>query len=105
MGAISLSAKDGYGDMVLLSRVSHETKRMDMEVCISLDGGVSFSDTFQLMVGDAMPGYSDLCIIEEAEPVVGLLHCRNNHVLFSRISLQTLTGGKYENTSRNCWLQ
>ena len=105
MGAISLSAKVGFEDMVLLSRVGHESKRMDMEIRISLDGGENFSDTFRLMAGDAMPGYSDLCIIGEEEPMLGLLHCRNNHVFFSRISLQTLTGGKYDNTSRTCWLQ
>lgn len=105
LGAISLSAKEGYEDMVLISRVSDPAKRLDMEIRISLDGGETFTDTFQLMPGDAMPGYSDMCIIEEKVPVVGLLHCRNNHVMFSRISLQTLTGGKYDNTSRNCWLQ
>lgn len=105
VGAVSLSGKDGYGDMVLLSRCSDPGKRLDMEILISLDGGETFTDTFKLMAGDVMPGYSDLCVIYEDAPVVGLLHCRNNHVLFSRISLQTLTGGKYENTSRNCWLQ
>jgi len=105
IGTISLCAKEGYEDMVLISRVSDPAKRLDMEIRISRDGGKTFPDTFRLMPGDAMPGYSDMCIIEEDVPVVGLLHCRNNHVLFSRISLQTLTGGKYENTSRNCWLQ
>ena len=90
---------------MLLSRIGDPEKRLDMEMRISLDGGVSFTDTFKLMAGDAMPGYSDLCVIEEEQPVIGLLHCRNNHVMFSRISLQTLTGGKYDNTSRNCWPQ
>lgn len=105
IGAISLAAKNGYEDMVLLSRIGDPEKRLDMEMRISLDGGVSFTDTFMLMAGDAMPGYSDLCVIEEEQPVIGLLHCRNNHVMFSRISLQTLTEGKYDNTSRNCWPQ
>ena len=106
VGAIGLAApKKGYEDMVLLSRVGDEEKRINMEIRISYDGGESFPDVFYLMQGDAMPGYSDMCIIEEEEPVIGLLHCRHNHVFFSRISLQTLTGGKYENTTRNCWLQ
>lgn len=105
VGAIGLSAKEGYEDMVLLSRVGDEEKRINMEIRISYDGGETFPDVFYLMRGDAMPGYSDMCILEEEEPVVGLLHCRHNHVFFSRISLQTLTGGKYENTTRNCWLQ
>ena len=105
VGVIGLSAKEGYEDMVLLSRVGDEEKRINMEIRISYDGGESFPDVFYLMQGDAMPGYSDLCIIEEEEPVIGLLHCRHNHVFFSRISLQTLTGGKYENTTRTCWLQ
>ena len=74
--------------------------RRDMEIRISYDGGKSFPDFFSLMQGDAMPGYSDMCIIDEDEPLIGFLHCRNNHVLFSRISLQTLTGGRYDNTSR-----
>ena len=91
--------------MVIMSRVAQLEKRRDMEIRISYDGGRSFTDTFSLMPGDAMPGYSDLCVIYEDEPIVGLLHCRNNHVMFSRISLQTLTGGKYENTSRSVWLK
>lgn len=103
-GAVSVTGKGGYEDMVLISRVSGLRKRENMEVLISLDGGESFVDRMALPEGDAMPGYSDLCVLEEDEPVVGLLHCRNNHVLFSRISLQTLTGGKYENTSRRVWL-
>ncbi len=105
IGVISVRGKEEYENMVLMSRVSHLDKRRDMEIRISCDGGKSFPDAFALMQGDAMPGYSDMCIIDEGEPVVGLLHCRNNHVLFSRISLQTLTGGRYDNTSRSVWLK
>lgn len=105
IGLTSLSFGEDYGDMILLSRVGHETKRMDMEILYSLDGGKSFPGCFYLLPGDTMPGYSDLCIIADGEPIIGLVHCRNNHVLFSRISLQTLTGGKYDNTTRSVWLQ
>lgn len=96
--------KDGYENMVLVSRVSEKERRWNMEILISYDGGVTFPDKMALPEGDVMPGYSDMCTIEEDEPVVGLIHCRNNHVLFSRISLQALTGGKYENTKRSVWL-
>lgn len=104
-GLLSLCANGEYADTVLFSRISSTEKkqRRDMEICISTNGGRTFSDTFRLPVGDAMPGYSDLCLIDGDEPVVGLVHCRHNHVLFSRISLQTLTGGKYEHTVRHVW--
>lgn len=105
VGVVSFQGKEGYGNMVLMSRVSQVDLRRDMEIRISYDGGKSFPDTFSLMHGDAMPGYSDMCIIDGEEPVIGLLHCRNNHVLFSRISFQTLTGGRYDNTSRSVWLK
>lgn len=103
-GAISIWTKDNFDNMVLVSRISTIDKRHNMEILISTDGGKTFTDRMTLPEGDAMPGYSDLCVIDEDEPVVGLLHCRASHVLFSRISLQTLTAGKYENTSRSCWL-
>ncbi|MBR2615592.1 MAG: exo-alpha-sialidase [Clostridia bacterium] len=105
LGLTSLSAKVEYEDLVLLSRVSHPTARRDLEILLSRDGGRSFSERFALMPGDAMPGYSDLCVIEEEEPVIGLLHSRDNHVLFSRISLQTLTGGAFDGTTRSVWLE
>lgn len=105
MGVLQVRGKEGFSDMVLVSRVSHPDKRHNMEIRISYDGGEHFDDTLLLMPGDAMPAYSDLCLMEEGDPVVGLLHCRNNHILFSRISLQTLTQGKYENTSRTVWLK
>jgi hypothetical protein len=105
MGVISLKDKEGYDDMLLISRISTLDARRDMAIEISYDGGESFADRFELMHGDAMPGYNDLCIINDGENTVGLLHCRNNHVLFSRISIQTLTGGKYDNTSRSVWLK
>ena len=103
-GAVSVSGKSGYEDMVLMSRPSCTEKRHDMEILLSTDGGRTFPGHCALPRGDAMPGYSDLCVIQEKEPVIGLLHCRCNHVLFSRISLQTVTGGQYEGTSRDVWL-
>jgi len=103
-GAVGVCGHQGYEDMVLVSRVSEGAHRWNMEILISLDGGHTFPDKMSLPVGDAMPGYSDLCVIEEEEPIIGLIHCRYNHVLFSRISLQTLTAGRYEHTSRNVWL-
>lgn len=101
---VSLSAGGGYEDTVLFSHVSHTDKRADMEILISCDGGRSYDDRLRLMQGDAMPGYSDMCIILEGEPLVGIVHVRHNHVLFSRISMQTLTGGRYEDTTRNVWI-
>lgn len=103
-GAVSLSGKAGWEDMTLVSRVSAVERRWNMEILISTDGGRTFPERFCAPPGDAMPGYSDLCVLHEEEPVVGWLHCRNNHVLFSRISLQTLTGGRYEQTGRKVWL-
>jgi len=105
LGAVSFKGKNGFENTVLISRVSHETLRNNMEILISSDGGEHFSDRFSLMTGDVMPGYSDLCVLEEEEPVIGLVHCRHNHVLFSRISLQSLTCGKYERADRFVWLQ
>ena len=105
IGVVSLCEKGICENMLLMSRVSHTDKRRDMEIRISYDGGQSFPDAFALMKGDAMPGYSDLCVICESEPIVGMVHCRNNHVLFSRISLQTLTGGKLDRTTRSVWLE
>ncbi len=88
---------------VIFSHISRLDERRDIEILISADGGTSYSDAFKLMQGDAMPGYSDLCVIDDV--TVGLLHARNNHVLFSRISLETLTGGKYDGVTRNVWLK
>lgn len=101
---VSLDAGGNYQDTVLFSHPSRTDARADMEVLISRDGGVTFDDKLSLMTGDAMPGYSDMCIIKEGDPVVGLVHARSNHVLFSRISMQTLTNGKYEKTERNVWI-
>ncbi len=102
-GCIGLQAGNGYQNTVLVSHVSDTQKRRDMEICISTDGGESFTDAFRLPPGDVMPGYSDLCLLDVTEPTVGLVHCRDSHVLFSRISLQALTGGKFENTTRSVW--
>lgn len=103
-GVTPIRGKAGYEDALLMSRVSWLERRRDMEILISMDGGRTFSGRMALMPGDVMPGYSDLCAIGEEEPVVGLIHARDNHVLFSRISMQALTGGKYENTRRTVWL-
>ena len=108
LGMISEFEDERIGDLVLISHVSDPEKRRDMEICISQDGGKTFPHRFPLKKGDAMPGYSDLSLIldrDEALPTVGLLHCRNNHVLFSRISLQTLTDGRLDGTSRRVWLK
>ena len=105
VGLIGLQDKEGYDDMVLMARITTIDTRGNIRIEISYDGGESFADGFDLMRGDAMPGYNDLCIINDGENPLGLLHCRNNHVLFSRISMQTLTGGKYDNTSRSVWLK
>ena len=104
-GMISLRGKGAYEDTVLFSHISNTDphERRDMEIGISTDGGKTFPNRFALPVGDAMPGYSDLCVIEGDEPTVGLVHCRYNHVLFSRISMQTLTGGAYSGTTRSVW--
>ncbi len=91
------------GKTVLFSHISRLDARRDMEILISYDCGNTYPDSFKLMVGDAMPGYSDLCVIDDV--TVGLLHARNNHVLFSRISLETLTGGKYDGVTREVWLK
>lgn len=104
-GLACFSGKPGYEDMVLISRVGQRKCRRDMEILISADGGSTFAERMALPPGDVMPGYSDLCVIEEEEPVIGLLQCRENHVLFARISMQALTGGKWEDTQRKVWLQ
>lgn len=102
-GLTSFSASENWEDLVLISRIHDVERRFDMELLLSRDGGNTFPVHMALPAGDVMPGYSDLCVIAEEEPVVGLLHCRFNHVLFSRVSLQTITGGSYENTKRNVW--
>ena len=101
-GVVSFNAGPGYEDTLLVSRVTSMVKRFNMEILISRDGGISFESVMELPHGDAMPGYSDLTIMPDG--VVGLLHCRCNHVLFSRISMQALTGGKFENSTRKVWM-
>lgn len=103
-GAIRVCGKGEWANTVLISRISEMERRWNTEILISTDGGETFPMRFALPSGDAMPGYSDLCVLEGDEPVIGLVHCRYNHVLFSRISMQALTGGKYENTQRTVWL-
>lgn len=103
-GVESLPGENGGEDLLLVSRISMLEKRRDMEILISADGGRTFTGRMALPAGDAMPGYSDLCVIREDEPVVGLLHCRSSHVLFSRISMDALTGGRSEGVARSVWL-
>lgn len=103
-GAIGVQDKGPYEDMVLISRISALRERRDMEIQISLDGGSSFPTRMALPPGSAMPGYSDLCVWNEGEAVIGLVHCRSDHVLFSRISVQALTNGEYDGVRRNVWL-
>lgn len=103
-GVMTCSGKPGWEDVLCFSRISWTEKRRDMEVLYSLDGGRSFAGRMALPAGDAMPGYSDLCRLEDDAPLLGLLHCRNNHVLFSRISLEALTAGRYDGSSRKVWL-
>lgn len=99
-GLAGASCKNGYEDLVVLSRPSGLPRRENMELLFSTDGGRTFTGRMALPAGDAEPGYSDLTVLREEEPVLGLLHCRFNHVLFSRVSLQTLTGGSFEGTKR-----
>jgi sialidase-1 len=91
-GLISLPSLENNGQTVLLSRVSRPEKecRRDMELCISHDGGNTFPGHLPLPTGDARPGYSDLCALDDG-PAVGLLHCHEGEVLFTRIPLQALT--------------
>ena len=100
-GLASMAGKAGFEDLVVLSRVSGMQRRENMELLVSADGGRSFTWRMALPQGDAEPGYSDLTVLREEEPVLGLLHCRFNHVLFSRVSLQALTSGRYEGTKRS----
>ncbi len=99
-GLVSLAGKSGYEDLVVLSRPSRLDRREDTELLWSLDGGRTFTGRMALPAGEDGPGYSDLTVLREEEPILGLLHCRSNHVLFSRVSLQTLTAGGYEGTKR-----
>lgn len=102
-GAISLSYINGCENMVLVSAVSTIERRRNMAVHSSYDGGRTFTKKLELMHGDAFPGYSDMCVLDEDEPKIGLIHCRCDHVMFSRISLQTLTNGNYDKTHRNVY--
>ena len=85
-GSISLPATQFSPQTVLLSRVSRPEKecRRDMEICASYDGGKTFPTHLPLPVGDATPGYSDLCAMD-GDDTVGLLHCHEGQVLFTRI--------------------
>jgi hypothetical protein len=104
-GLLALQEVGAYADTVLFSRITSTEKgeRKNLEICLSTDGGQSFPQRFFPPAGDAMPGYSDLCLIDGSERTVGLVHCRADHVLFSRISLQTLTNGAFDGTERSVW--
>lgn len=99
-GILSFS-NEKMPNALLVSRVS-QMKRRDMEILVSLNGGESYEMKFLLPPGDAMPGYSDLTLLPDG--AIGLLHCRADHVLFSRISLEALTNGWYNGNKRNVWL-
>ena len=88
-GLISLPDLQNSRKTVLLSRISRPEKecRRDMELCVSLDGGSTFPSRLALPQGDAYPGYSELCVLENGG-IVGLLHCHEGQVLFTRISQQ-----------------
>lgn len=90
-GLISLPDLQNSAATVLLSRVSRPEKecRRNMEICISRDGGNSFPAHFKLPKGDATPGYSDLCVLDGGK-AVGLLHCHEGKVLFTRIPAEKL---------------
>ena len=85
-GLVSLSKSPNSAQTVLLSRISRPEKenRRDMEICISHDGANTFPARLALPLGDARPGYSDLCVTDGGQ-VVGLLHCHEGAVLFTRI--------------------
>lgn len=101
-GLLSFSDGGKMRNALLVSRVGTLEKRRDMEILISLNGGESYEMKFQMPPGDAMPGYSDLTLLHDG--CIGVLHVRSDHVLFSRISLSTLTNGWYNGAKRKVWL-
>ncbi len=90
-GLVSLPNSPNSATTVLLSRVSRPEKdcRRDMEICVSRDAGDTFPTHYALPLGDARPGYSDLCVLNGGK-TVGLLHCHEGRVLFTRIPADTL---------------
>ena len=90
-GLVSLPDFENIPETILLSRVSRPEKecRRDMELCLSYDDGVTFPVHYALPQGDATPGYSDLCALDSGK-TVGLLHCHEGRVLFTRIPVQNL---------------
>jgi sialidase-1 len=90
-GLISLPDFENSTATVLLSRISRPEKenRRDMEICMSRDGGSTFPYHLALPRGDAHPGYSDLCVTDGGR-TVGLLHCHEGQVLFTRIPVHKL---------------
>ena len=90
-GLISLPNPQISAKTVLLSRISRPEKenRRDMEICISRDGGNTFPARLALPEGDAYPGYSELCALDGGK-AVGVLHCHEGRVLFTRISADAL---------------
>lgn len=90
-GLVSLPEPENSAATVLLSRISRPEKecRRDMEICISRDGGETFPTRFALPLGDARPGYSDLCVLDEGR-TIGMLHCHEGQVLFTRIPAKNL---------------
>jgi len=101
-GLLHLKNDEKMKNAVLVSRPTSLKGRKDHEIQISLDGGVSYCMRFQLPQGDCMPGYSDLCLLPDG--TVGLLYPREDHILFARISLETLTNSWYRGVHRKVWL-
>ena len=87
---------------VLVSRCFSAQSRRDMEIQISLDGGASYAMRYELPKDDVMPGYSDLTQLPDG--TIGLMHPQADHLLFTRLSLETLTGGWYHGERRKVWL-
>lgn len=98
---VTLNAKNGYNDTVLLYGLPSDNCKSNFKISISRDGGLSYDDVFDLMSAGSNVSHSDLCIIDEAEPIIGLIQCKCDHILFTRISLKTLTNGRYDDCQHN----
>ena len=100
-GLLRINDGDRMHNAVLISRCSSVESRRDLEIQISLDGGYSYAMRYELPKGDVMPGYSDLTQLPDG--TIGLLHPHMDHILFTRLSLETLTGGWYHGVKRKVW--
>ena len=100
-GLLRIDDGDRMHNAVLVSRCSSVESRRDLEIQISLDGGYSYAMRYELPKGDVMPGYSDLTQLPDQ--TIGLMHPHMDHILFTRLSLETLTGGWYHGVKRKVW--